>query len=47
MSSKGDLTRQNIIDKSMDLFSVKGFFNTSIADIVQATGLTKGVTRLA
>jgi TetR/AcrR family transcriptional regulator, transcriptional repressor for nem operon len=42
MTSKGDLTRQNIIDKSMDLFSVKGFFNTSIADIVQATGLTKG-----
>ena len=42
MTSKGDLTRQNIIEKSMDLFSVRGFFNTSIADIVQATGLTKG-----
>jgi TetR/AcrR family transcriptional repressor of nem operon len=42
MTSKGDLTRHNIIEKSMDLFSVKGFFNTSIADIVQATGLTKG-----
>lgn len=42
MTSKGDLTRQNIIDKSMDLFSVRGFFHTSIADIVQATGLTKG-----
>jgi|UniRef100_A0A7V6A3T7 TetR/AcrR family transcriptional repressor of nem operon len=42
MTSKGDLTRQNIIEKSMDLFSVKGFFNTSIADIVEATGLTKG-----
>jgi TetR/AcrR family transcriptional repressor of nem operon len=42
MTSKGDLTRQNIIEKSMDLFSVKGFFNTSIADIVQASGLTKG-----
>ncbi len=42
MTSKGDLTRQHIIEKSMNLFSVKGFFNTSIADIVQATGLTKG-----
>ncbi len=42
MSAKGDLTRQNIIAKSMQLFSVKGYFNTSIADIVQATGLTKG-----
>ena len=26
----------------MHLFSVKGYFNTSIADVVQATGLTKG-----
>jgi TetR/AcrR family transcriptional repressor of nem operon len=42
MTTKGDLTRQKIIAKSMDLFSVKGFFHTSIADIVQATGLTKG-----
>lgn len=42
MSAKGDLTRQNIIEKSMQLFSVKGYFNTSITDIVQATGLTKG-----
>jgi TetR/AcrR family transcriptional regulator, transcriptional repressor for nem operon len=42
MTSKGDLTRQNIIDKSMQLFSVQGYFNTSIAGIVKATGLTKG-----
>jgi TetR/AcrR family transcriptional regulator, transcriptional repressor for nem operon len=42
MSGKGDLTRQKIIQKSMQLFSVKGYFNTSIADIVQETGLTKG-----
>ena len=26
----------------MHLFSVKGYFNTSIADVVHATGLTKG-----
>ena len=42
MTTKGDLTRQHIIDKSMQLFSVKGYFNTSIDSIVKATGLTKG-----
>ncbi|MDD2902887.1 MAG: TetR/AcrR family transcriptional regulator [Syntrophales bacterium] len=42
MSTKGDLTRHNIIAKSMQLFSVKGYFNTSIADIIEAAGLTKG-----
>jgi len=42
MSAKGELTRCNIIEKSLQLFSVKGYFNTSISDILQATGLTKG-----
>ena len=42
MATKGSLTKQNIIDKSMQIFSVKGYFNTSIADIAQETGLTKG-----
>jgi TetR/AcrR family transcriptional regulator, transcriptional repressor for nem operon len=42
MSAKGELTRRNIIEKSLQLFSVKGYFNTSISDILQATGLTKG-----
>jgi TetR/AcrR family transcriptional regulator, transcriptional repressor for nem operon len=42
MSTKGDLTRQHIIEKAMQLFSVKGYFNTSIDGIVKATGLTKG-----
>jgi TetR/AcrR family transcriptional repressor of nem operon len=42
MATKGELTRHKIIEKSMQLFSVKGYFNTSIADIVKATGLTKG-----
>jgi TetR/AcrR family transcriptional repressor of nem operon len=42
MASKGDLTRQKIISKSMQLFSVQGYFNTPIAAIVKATGLTKG-----
>ena len=42
MTTKGDLTRQHIMEKSMQLFSVQGYFNTSIAGIVKATGLTKG-----
>ena len=42
MATKGDITRQNIIDKAMQLFSVQGYFHTSIADVVKATGLTKG-----
>ncbi len=42
MPSKGSLTRQRIIEKSVQLFSVKGYFHTSIDDIVKATGVTKG-----
>lgn len=42
MESKGMRTRRNIIEKSLQLFSVKGFYNTSIRDIQEATGLTKG-----
>ena len=42
MATKGEVTRQNIIEQSMQLFSVQGYFNTSIAGIVKATGLTKG-----
>lgn len=42
MHRKGSLTRQNIIENSLQLFSVKGFYNTSISDIQEATGLTKG-----
>jgi len=42
MTTKGSLTKQHIIEKSMQVFSVKGYFHTSIADIVEATGLTKG-----
>lgn len=42
MTTKGNITRQNIIKTSMQLFSLKGYFHTSIADILRATGLTKG-----
>ena len=42
MTRKGAQTRQFIVDKSLQLFSVKGYFNTSISDILEATDLTKG-----
>ena len=42
MVSKGTQTRRHIIDQSLQLFSVKGYYNTSVSDILNATGLTKG-----
>jgi len=42
MTGKGILTKQNIVIKSLHLFSVKGYYNTSINDILEATNLTKG-----
>ena len=42
MANKGIQTRRNIIEKSLQLFSVKGYYNTSVSDILDATGLTKG-----
>ena len=42
MATKGMQTRQDIIGKSLQLFSVKGYFNTSVNDILTVTGLTKG-----
>ncbi len=42
MLKKGLQTRQRIIEKSLQLFSIKGYFNTSVNDILEATQLTKG-----
>jgi AcrR family transcriptional regulator len=42
MRKNGTLTRQNVIGKSLQIFSVKGYHNASISDILDATGLTKG-----
>jgi AcrR family transcriptional regulator len=42
MATKGTRTRQNIIEQSMQLFSVKGYYNTSVSDILAAADLTKG-----
>ena len=42
MPTKGQRTRQEIVEKSLQLFSVKGYYNTSVNDILETTGLTKG-----
>jgi len=42
MATKGIRTRRKIITESLQLFSVKGYFNTSVSDILTACGLTKG-----
>lgn len=42
MRRKGEKTRQHIIEKSAELFNQKGYAGSSIQDIIQVTGLTKG-----
>lgn len=40
--SKGERTRQLIIEKTAHIFNEKGYSGTSMNDIMEATGLTKG-----
>ena len=40
--SKAEKTRQFIIEKTASLFNTKGYISTSLSDITEATGLTKG-----
>ncbi|MBB4806703.1 AcrR family transcriptional regulator [Chryseobacterium defluvii] len=40
--SKAEKTKQFIIEKTAPLFNTKGYMSTSLSDITQATGLTKG-----
>jgi len=40
--SKAEKTRQFIIEKTAILFNTKGYLSTSLSDISEATGLTKG-----
>ncbi|GGD46525.1 hypothetical protein GCM10011514_08220 [Emticicia aquatilis] len=42
MFTKSDITRQSIIEKSAPIFNTKGYNATSMSDILQVTGLTKG-----
>lgn len=39
---KAERTRQQIIEKTAPLFNAKGYAATSISDILELTGLTKG-----
>ena len=40
--SKAERTRQLIVEATAPLFNTKGFAGTSISDMTEATGLTKG-----
>jgi len=40
--SKAERTRQFIIETTADIFNTKGYAGTSMSDITEATGLTKG-----
>jgi AcrR family transcriptional regulator len=40
--TKAEKTRAYIIEKAAPIFNMKGFAGTSMADLTQATGLTKG-----
>ncbi|MBK7290107.1 MAG: TetR/AcrR family transcriptional regulator [Chitinophagaceae bacterium] len=41
-SSKAEKTRQFIIEKTAPVFNERGFAGTSMSDLTEATGLTKG-----
>lgn len=40
--SKAEKTKQFIIEKTASLFNTKGYVSTSLSDITEVTGLTKG-----
>jgi TetR/AcrR family transcriptional regulator, transcriptional repressor for nem operon len=40
--SKADKTREFVIERSAPIFNKKGYSGTSLSDLVEATGLTKG-----
>ena len=42
MLSKAERTRQFIIEKTAPVFNEKGYAGTSMSDLINATGLTKG-----
>lgn len=39
---KAERTRRFILEKTADIFNTKGYAGTSLADLTEATGLTKG-----
>lgn len=39
---KAEATKEKIVQEAIQLLSVKGFYHTSLEDLLQATGLSKG-----
>ena len=42
MKTKGELTRERILEVACSLFNTRGFNATTISDLVEATGMQKG-----
>ena len=42
MATKGEMTREKILDEATQVFHRKGFLTTTINDLLDATGMTKG-----
>lgn len=42
MKTKGEITREKILEIARELFNAKGFNATTISDLVEATGMQKG-----
>ena len=42
MKTKGEITREKILEAARGLFNTKGFNATTISDLVEATGMQKG-----
>ena len=42
MPTKGETTREKILYEATEVFHRKGFLSTTISDLVDATGMTKG-----
>ena len=40
--TKGERTRQLIVERAMPLFNTRGYFGASLSDIIRETGLEKG-----
>lgn len=42
MLKKGDLTKEKVLSRAVEIINIQGFANTSINDIIEATGVKKG-----
>lgn len=42
MTTKGDKTRRRIVEKAAEVFNTKGYFGSSMTDLVREIGLEKG-----